>query len=714
MRNILFQQFKKKRGNVIVPPTIPSINNQLEEIAYFSAYLLPIGEKENLQTALDTYGSVRLEKGDYSGTSITMTTNQKLYGHPSLSRVSNITIASGSSNVVIKDLFLNENAITFGAGSVISNCTVKNIVKGNLQANNSMLVNNSFINIWGTINFNCSVSGYFRNNRIIKHMVSSSNINILMKGNSTTPSYGNTHLFSNFLMPGGDATDIDGLESTTFVGVDAEAWNHSGTGTNALLKLTNIGSLKITDISGSNVTVPYKVPFYDIDATDSFILNKLASTDMDVISPRTNVMLMAGKDGYSRSGGTVTGFDLQSIYNSSFYAGLLKLDGVEQTSTITEPTTINKITNSLLGTQYTPWIRTIWETLPDPTGANWKADRIGKTDQTAYIQNLINTNGIADLPEGIFYIGSTLNIPLDSSHGIVGKGTGKTAIIGLTDDFPLITIGGGETQNFTLSNLTLQGGSVGVFSSVSNTQIAFENLKYIVFRDQMYGIHLRHIMGIDNNFFEHLGFVNCSKAFFQDPLATPPDNGFTTMTYVDKTVFYECQFINCATGVSMLATRADNLNLWYNCKFDGGTKAIELINNNSPIIANCDFTNITGNYVVTANSLSIYSSVFQNNTSSVSTISSPYLCIEGCDFLDNTKLISEAGYNSLYNYVFNSTITGNAFPTLTTGDLSAVFSNSILLSNPSLSKLLVNINHGTPTVILNATPNPYPQLLVTQ
>jgi hypothetical protein len=62
---------------------------------------------------------------------------------------------------------------------------------------------------------------------------------------------------------------------------------------------------------------------------------------------------------------------------------------------------------------------------------------------TAYIQNLINTNGIAELPEGVFYISSTLLLPIDSSptaiYGIQGKGTGKTVICGLTDNFPLIS-----------------------------------------------------------------------------------------------------------------------------------------------------------------------------------------------------------------------------------------------------------------------------------
>ena len=66
----------------ITLPTLPVVNNQLEEIEYFKAYLLPITKKATLQAALATYGSVRLEKGDNSGVPIIIRSNQKLYGHP--------------------------------------------------------------------------------------------------------------------------------------------------------------------------------------------------------------------------------------------------------------------------------------------------------------------------------------------------------------------------------------------------------------------------------------------------------------------------------------------------------------------------------------------------------------------------------------------------------------------------------------------------------
>lgn len=696
-------------------PLLPTVNNQLEEIAYFNAYLLPIAQKANLQKALDTYGAVRLEKGDYSGVNIVMHSNQRLYGHPSINALSNVTIASGSSNVLLESV--SPTLVTLEAGGVISSCMLKTIKYCEIRATNAMLENNSFINIMGVINFNCSSYGYFRNNKIIKHQIQSTSNQLVMKGNSTTPSYGNVHFHTNFLTSHGDTTDIDGLQSATFVGVDAEGWNQDGLGTKAMFTAKNMGSLKVADFAGANGYSLIPTPAFDVDATNAFFFNKLINTSTDVVSPKTNVSIIGGLNGYLRSGGTVTGYSLLGHLDTGNSNKDIIYNGTVQSTTVTDPITNSNIKNSILGTQYTPWDRTKLEMLPDPLGSNWRTERVGKLDQTSYIQDLINANGIADLPEGVFYISSTLNVPLDNNHGIIGKGTGKTVIVGLNDDFPLITLGYGSTKNFILANLTLQGGSVGIYSGVYNTQIAYQNLKFIVFRDQTYGIQLHQILGLDNNFFEHLGFVNCTKGIFQDPLVPYINQAVETCSYVDKTMFYKSQFINCTTGISMLATRADNLNAWLDCKFDGGKIALALQGNNSPIIANCDFTNFAGANIILTNSISIYSSNFYNNSITNSTINSVVTFIEGCSFLDNIKLFSPVMYTGTINYIFNSTVTGDVVvpkPSNLYYESSAVYSNSKLLSNPTLSKLLVNVKAGVPTVVINDIPNPYPQLLVNQ
>lgn len=711
-------QYSLEEGKIPPPVVLPTgVNNQKEEIEYFKAYLLPIAQKANLQKALDTYGSVRLEKGDYSGVDVVLHSNQRLYGHPSLTKVSNITIAAGSTNVYLEQLSFADHTVTFEAGAAISRCVLKTLKYVYIQAIGAKLENNELINIGGQIKFDCSLSGYFRNNKIIKHQAQGISNQLVMKGNTISPSYGNVNLHSNYLTPAGDATDIDGVQSATFVGVDSEGWNLTGKGVKAMFTAKNITDLKITDFGGGNAYSAIQTGSYDIDARNLFFLDKYLRTPNDIISARTNMFLVDGEGGYSRGSGTVTGFDLVGNLNRS---NTITYNGVEQTGTIANLAAISAISTAILGTKYTPWVRTVLETLPDPLGENWKTNRIGKLDQAAYIQNLIDINGVAELPEGIFYIGSTLKIHLDGSHGIIGQGTGKTVIVGLSDDFPLLTLDKGTDSNFVLAHLTLQGGRVGIYAGkeggVGIGQIAYQNLKYIVFRDQYYGIQLHEIMGLDNNFFEYLGFVNCNKGFFQDPL-TPYVGDYNTSSYVDKTMYYRSQFINCDTAISMLGTRPDNLNAWVGCKFDKGQMALNMGAQNYPIIANCDFSNYNGGNVISSNSISLYSSNFYNNTPSSSILNSMITYIEGCMFLDNTKIFSPMIYNSTFHYILNSTVTGDVVvpkPSNLYYESSAIYSNSKLLANPTLSKLLVNVKAGVPTVVINATPNPYPQLLVTQ
>lgn len=693
-------------------PALPIVNNQLEEIEYFKAYLLPITKKATLQVALDTYGSVRLEKGDYSGVDIVMKSNQRLYGHPSLTKVSNITIAAGSSNVYLENLFPSGKEVIFQAGGAISNCTLKTIKWATIKATNAIVENNLFVNIMSVINFDCSTSGYFRNNKIIKHQVQGNSNQLVMKGNSTTPSYGNVHLHSNFLTPAGDATDINNLQSTTFVGLDSEAWNFSGTGTKPMLYMQNMGDVKITDFGGGNGYSTIQTSAFNIDANNLFFLNKYIQSEgtspSSVVGAKTNVLFYEGQhDNFVRGLGTVTGFDLKAHYNDGTNYKNILLNGVSQTSTITNP---NTILNAIIGTQYAPWIRPTWEILPNPVGSTWATDRVGKPDSRAYIQNLIDTKGIAELPEGVFYISSTLSMPVDGTKGIVGAGTGKTVLVGLTDSFPLITLVESATgdNNFMLSNLTLQGGSVGVYAPDAIDMIAFTNLKYVVFRNQNYGIHLYRIFGLDNCFFDNVSFVDCNIGFFQDP---HPVYTFENAGYVDKVVFYGGQYLNCGTAVSMISTRADNLNAWINCKFDNNQSALTLGGHNFPIAANCDFTNNKGQYTISGE-LSLYNCNFNNNTPTKATFMSKSVFIEGCNFQDSIKMFPEEIHYLASYYIFNSTVKGNV--TKTYGINQAVYVNSNLLSNPSLSKLFVNVKDNVPTVLINAIPNPYPQLLVAQ
>lgn len=712
MRKIIEQQQKRIRTiSGVVPPVN---NNQLEEIEYFNAYLLPLSEKSNIQNALSEYGSIRLEKGDYSGVDLVLSSNQKIYGHPSSSQVSNITISAGSTGIVLENLVTSDKNIVLESGAVISNCVFKSIRFTIMIANNASFTDNTFINYGAPIRWNCSTSGYFRNNKIIKHQSGTVSNLLIMKGNSTTPSYGNVHLHTNFLTPHGDTTDIDRLQTTTFVGIDAESWNYTNEGSRAMFYANNMGNIKITDFNGGNGGSPYKTPSFDIDSDDVFFLGKSNSYPTDSLALKTNMFLINGLGTYVRDAGTVTGFDLQGNLE---YSNVIKYNGVEQTSKITDVTTINKLITAILGGEHTPWSRPYWEELPNPLGDNWRINRVGKPDQREYIQNLIN-NGIADLPEGVFYIGSSLEMPMDNAHGVIGKGTAKTVIVGLTDDFPLITLKSGADGSFTIANITLQGGSIGVLASTDfgNLNIAYQNMKFVIFRDQNYGIHLRRTGGFDNNFLENVGFVNCNIGFYQEP--TPGSSEEGNSAYVDKTMFYKNQFINCNTAISMIATRADNLNAWVDCKFKGGTTALSMASQNCPIVANSDFSNYNGANIIRSNAISMYNSRAYENSVTGSTINTIMSNIEGCEFLDNSPLFSPVLFNTLSNHIVNSKVTGNVATNIPDGQgfgkESAIYVNNDFSSNPSLSKLLVNVKNGVPLVLIDEETDAYPQLLVTQ
>jgi hypothetical protein len=708
---------KKNQKNTL--PIVTTVNNQLEEIEYFKAYLLPIAEKANLQTALDTYGSVRLGAGDYSGVDIVMKSNQRLYGHPSLTKVSNITIAAGSSNVYLSNLFMNSNQIIFQAGTPITNCTLKTIKWATITATNAKIENNIFINIMSQINFNCSTSGYIRNNKIYKHQVQGPSPALTLKGNSTTPSYGNVNVFSNYLTPLSTGAELDNIAGINFIGLDSEGWNLSKTSTKAMLTASNMGNIKITDFGGGNGYAPgYETPAFDIQANNLFFLNKgigssVATTNPSKARANTNVFLVSGLDDdeYDVEG---TGFDFRTHFfdddHSTYNNFTPYYNKMAQSSTIVDSGILSNITSAILDIQHPPIARPTFETLPDPLGSTWKTDRGGKTDSTSYIQNLINTKGIAELPEGIFYISSTLSMIVDGTKGIVGAGTGKTVIVGLTDTFPLISLveSANGDNNFLLSNLTLQGGSIGVFAPDAIDMIAFTNMNYVVFRNQNYGIQLYRIFGFDNCFFDHVSFVNCNVGFFQDP---DPVYTFANAGYIDKTLFYQAQFINCGIATSMYATRADNLNVWIDCKFMGNNLAVGMAGNNYPIFANCDFTNNHGEYTIDGE-MSMYNCNFSGNSVSNSTFRSKNMYIEGCNFLDSSRMFVNSIHYAASFYILNSKITGDV--TKTYGMTQAVYVNSSLLANPTLSKLFVNVKDNIPTVLINTTPNPYPQFLVTQ
>ncbi|CAM3421339.1 hypothetical protein [Flavobacterium chungbukense] len=690
-------------------PVSPVADNQPEEIEYFNAYLLPISQKASIQSALDQYGSVRLEKGNYSGISIVLKSNQRLFGHPTLNTVTGIRIASGSTNVKVQNITATApSGIYFEAGAPITNSEFKNIESTPITSTGGMIENNSFINLSRCVlKWDMSSSGYFRNNKIIKHRIHAYYPQIVMKGNSTTPSYGNVQLWINMLTPGGNGAEIDNVKTLTWVGVDSESWNFNNYSSKALIEMKNMGDVRIAAISGGNL-ISTPTPVFDIAANNLLMSRKFisaAAAGNSTLRANTNMFILdSNSEGYNIDKAS-TGFDFKGRFNGSNVA----LGGVNLTAALTDTPTISKLTNTILGAKKTPWERPVFDPIPNPTGDNWATERAGKTDQKNYIQDLINKNGIAELTEGTYYIGSTLTIK--NNQGIIGKGTGKTIIVGLKDDFPLITavdVGPSEVKCY-LSNMTLQGGLSGLrmsYTSGGTVQWSACIFKYLVFRNQKYGIHFDKGYGFDNNFIEHISFVNTTTGVYQETDPAYSGGETPTMMYIDKVVFYKCQWLNNTKALSLISARASNLNAWIDCNFDNNGTVADIKYYNSPFFANCTFTNNKGDYVIGGeNTVEFYSCLFEKNTAAATfKLYGAYL--EGCTILDNVSLFKN--YTPA-GFITNSTITGNV-GSLTSG----MIVNSSIPASPTFNKLLVNINAAKPTTIIEAAPNPYPQLLVTQ
>lgn len=702
--------------------------NTILENVYFDAHFLPQTEAANLQEALNAYGAVRLGEGDYTAAGdIVMTSNQQLYGLLDQSGTSiggNITIKNGSRNVHIEN-YDGENRydIIFESGDPITECTLSSIYYSELVLNNASIEDNLFKDISRvTTSFDCSESGYFRNNVFIKIFQQSYDDQVTMIGNDVTPSYGNIELSRNILTNRYNSTYYENLDNHKLIGSDAELWaNSGGASSESAFYFRDIGNLKMYNSNGYSASGASE---YDIEADQLIIQRKnLGSEASPIIRANTDYLgIWIGGDEPIKETGV---WDFTAHSSNS---DVTELNDTDLSSMLTG-SDASTLEDLILDLEYTPIPKPIFEELPNPTGDNWAIERIGQLDETATIQALINANGVAELEDRIYYIGSSLFLQKD--QGIVGKGTGKTAIVGLTDDFPLIycqddvssgadpnNIFAGQLTNisYKVAHMTLQGGSDGIYiqpigNETTVIQITNTAWRHLIFRNQENGVHLDSFYGFDNNFLSNLSFVNCNIGFYQE--SQPRPQGMTgewsTMMYVDKTMFYHCRFINCGIGLDMRPIRGNNLNSWVDCLFDGNEIAMYTGSSNALYCANSIFTNTHGDFVQSGGApMSYYSCDFNNNTCNT-LFYNHTIYAEGCNFNDYMPF-DVVRTNGRY-YLSNNKIS-NAF---SLSNMSQGFLiNNTFFNNSDLNKLMIEVINGNPLVILDQPSDPYPQLLVKQ
>lgn len=625
-----------------------------------SAFYVPVANRASLQTALDTYKVIRLDaNADYSvngPSSITLHSNQQIYGLPGTT-VPPVVIAAGTQQVLLS--CLQTATVTFPASSLSTHDNLFLRIKANAIAQSATVENNLFLDWNGALYFDSTNSGHIRNNRFIRSLAHGGfNPYLRLKGNSQDASYGNVFLFYNFLTPPGDATDLSGLSDLTFVGVDAESWNFYGWGTKAVIKTSSdVDTLRFFVANGGdlvhNAGDPLATGYFDVGARNFLLYNDASSS---AHQPKTTIGSSVENAAMINVPQNMLSGDLMQDSDSTYvYTG--GKSGNSRLRDIAIGLTTNR--------QGVPWEAPIYETIPDPGGSKWNVDLSSKPDSTTYIQSLIDNNGIAFLPAGTYYISKPLRI--SSTRGLIGAGMASTLIIAKDPSIDMIVGDDHFTAPYSqaqlvLSDLTLQGGTNGLHHQPSGSgpgaQYSLMFLSHVTFRNMSNaGIFIDSIFAWDNNMIDHLNFVNCGEGLLQrvDPAYTGGDKG--GMSYLDKNVFYHCQFVSNRVAVDLPAFRANNLNMWVENLFSSNTSAaFRMVDNVSSVIANSDFVNNSGAVVLSndGNNVNVVSSRFTSGPG-VKSVFSGGFSVEGSNFRLGRGGVGtifgngSSGVTSLYN-----------------------------------------------------------------
>ena len=81
------------------------------------------------------------------------------------------------------------------------------------------------------------------------------------------------------------------------------------------------------------------------------------------------------------------------------------------------------------------------------------------------------------------------------------------------------------------------------------------------------GILIDNIYAWDNNFIDHTNFYRCKTGIKQRPDPAYVRDDHIGMTFLDKNVFYQTQFVENDVAIDWQAKRANNLNAFINCLF---------------------------------------------------------------------------------------------------------------------------------------------------
>lgn len=672
-----------------------------EHIYPTNVHLVSRSDATSLQSELDKHKVIRLEQGNYH-VDVSISSGCEIYGMPD-TKLDKVTVLPGSQGVVLSSLEMSQ--LIFPAGKAITRHNLfRRINTPLLSVEDARLDENLFLDIESKLQIITENNGYLRNNRFIRTKIHSHYPAITMKGDPAGNSYNNVFLWFNILTPHGDATFLENQKDVTFIGIDAETWNYNGLGGNPLIDTKNLGTLRIFGLGGGSHTDSAKLTqLMRLDAKEAQIYN--TTIERYLTEPNINVVKNEASYffdmlDYSRK------YPENSFQLEAFVANAdLKLNGSIATTDLAETNgkQLSKFTNP--ERNGTVWDRPIYEQIK--LGSELEGNP--EEDHTDEIQRMIDEDGIAILDSGVYYISSPLLIGKD--HGIIGRGKGITVIRAKDPEMDMIVSKyDSKRPDYILAELTLEGGKNGIHHQLGDNgtyRISTKNfISHVGFyRLSNAGILIEFPDGrgatFDNNFIDNSYFVECGSGIKQITRGSCERQ----CSLVDKLVFYQTQFIRCGIGADLQTIRPNHKNAWINCKFEQNEVDVQLVNNVSPLFANCEFTNQKGQAVIKNNfkGTMVVGCRFEVGKS-VKSILPDGTSVEGSTLNgENTPVFASSSRGDFYQ----STLKGVRLDAL----LNGMLVNTTVNENEALNKKIIWIRNGEATILVDEIPEPTPQLL---
>ena len=220
-------------------------------------------------------------------------------------------------------------------------------------------------------------------------------------------------------------------------------------------------------------------------------------------------------------------------------------------------------------------------------------------------------------------------------------------------------------------------------------------LSHVTLRDMKNtGILIDSIYAWDNNYIDYANFYHCNIGIMQRPDPTKGGDA-VGITFLDKNLFYQAQFIENDIALDWQAQRGNNLDAFINSNFKNNRLTLNLFNTDSAFFVNSLFEVISGQPLLRNNRVtSFVNSYFATKQSSGLLFDGNIYC-NHCN-LDNSmsNIGSIIAPSSRYGYFINSKLAKATNQSIDTG--------LIINSNFTDSKQKPLVN----SVFLNKTAEP--------